>query len=157
MTLWVHVHGLVLGIPLVVLAFLCVSSTNGVGETWRNQWGLSGARRWMWFGLLFFAWATPLSGMWLLYSQPQAWRESGEWMSWGLPWMASWGMMVPVLATACVYVSRYVYAGGQTQSVSRTLVFVSRLLMFFTLFMVLMVALLGALSASGVSSSWFLE
>lgn len=157
MTLWARIHGLVLGIPLVVLVFLCVSSMNGVGETWQNHWRSSGGKRWMWFGLLFFAWATPLSGMWVMYSQPQVWREGGEWISWALPWMASWGMMVPILATACVYLSRYVYTGDQDQSVGRSLVFVSRFLMFATLLMVLLVALLGALSASGVSSSLLLE
>lgn len=156
MTLWARIHGLALGIPLVVLAFLCVSSMGRVGETWRPRWLPLESKRWLWFGLLFLAWATPLSGMWVMYFRPQVWSEGGEWATWALPWMASWGMIVPVLATACVYLNHRLYA-RQDQEEGQALVFASRLFMFATLAVVLMVALLGALSASGVSSSWFLE
>ncbi|GEM_PF-2978823 len=157
MTLWARIHGLALGIPLVVLAFLCVSSMGRVGETWRPRWLPLESKSWLWFGLLFLAWATPLSGMWVMYFRPQVWREGGEWATWALPWMASWGMMVPVLATACVYLNYRLYAGRRDQGGGQALVIASRLLMFATLAVVLMVALLGALSTSGVSSSWFLE
>lgn len=151
MTLWARIHGLLLGLPLVVLVFLCVSSMNGIGETWQNHWRSSDGKRWMWFGLLFFAWATPLSGMWVMYSRPRAWRAGGEWISWGLPWMASWGMMVPILATACVYMNRRLRDKGQGQSTGPWLVLARRSVMVTTLGIVLLVALLGALSARGVT------
>jgi hypothetical protein len=145
---WSLLHGIVFGLPLVVLLAWCVSSSGKLGKVrpWLQQ-RRHGLQGWLWAGMLVLAWLTPLSGLVVMYARPEAWR-SGEagWRSLSLPWMASWGMMVPVAATVCVYLARRARQRALTPAWYRRGVW---LLMALALGNTLLAALLGSMTAQG--------
>jgi len=100
-------HGVVLGLPLVVLTALCVAYTGRIGKIrpwWRGPHPT--ALRLAWASLLALAWLAPLSGLVVMYANPGRWlTPQGTWRSLALPWMASWGMMVPIVVTTCAYLA----------------------------------------------------
>ncbi len=144
------IHGVVLGLPLMVLATLCISYTSHVGKIPRllERGRTTTVRQWIWGGLLLFSWLTPLSGLALMYTEPYRWMASPDaWQSRALPWMASWGCMVPVAVTTCLYITRRVRRRGQTSpSLTRMLLG----LMGFVLGNILLTALLGSLTTQGL-------
>ncbi len=146
---WSFVHGIVLGLPLVVLAALCISDTSRVGKAhpWlRSKEGF--VRRWAWLGLLIFAWLTPLSGMLVMYVPPTHWMTEREtWQSLALPWMASWGMMVPIIITTCIYMARRARHRTITPKWFRRALWG---LMGLALGDILLTALLGSLTTQGL-------
>ncbi len=146
---WAFLHGIVFGLPLVVLTALCVSSSSKLGKVrpWLHD-HRSALGRWRWAGMLFFAWITPLSGLMVMYARPAAWTAGHTgWRSLGLPWMASWGMMVPIAATACVYLARRARRRALTPAWHRRGVWV---LMAVVLGNTLLAALLGSMTAQGI-------
>ncbi len=147
---WSFIHGIIFGLPLVVLTVLCVSYSGKLGKVrpWLRQHRPS-LQRWGWAGMLLFAWLTPLSGMVVMYTRPEAWTVGGHagWRSLGLPWMASWGMMVPIAATVCVYLARRARRRALTPMWYRRGVW---LLMLVALGNTLLAALLGSMTAQGI-------
>ena len=145
------IHGVALGLPLMVLAVLCVSYTSHVGKIPRllERSRTTLVRRWLWGGLLLFSWLTPLSGLVLMYAGPHRWMVPPEtWQSLALPWMASWGCMVPIAATTCLYLTRR--ARRRRAQASPWLTRVLWGLMGFVLGNILLTALLGSLTTQGL-------
>ena len=142
-------HGVVLGLPLVVLTALCVAYTGRIGKI-RPWW--HGPRpavlRMAWAGLLTLAWVVPVSGMVLMYTDPSRWLTSqGTWQSLALPWMASWGMMVPIVITTCAYLAYSARAHTLLPVWFRRALWS---LMGLALGIVLLAALLGSMTSQGL-------
>ena len=144
------IHGVVLGLPLMVLAVLCVSYTGHVGKIPRPHHPAppSAFQRWIWGGLLVFSWLTPLSGIFLMYAGPHHWMASAEtWQSLALPWRASWGSMVPIAVTTCLYLTRRARRQAQPSPWLKRVLWG---LMGFALGNILLTALLGSLTTQGL-------
>jgi len=146
---WCFWHGVVLGLPLVVIIAFCIAYTARVGKMrlwWRGPRPM--LQRLAWATLLAFAWLAPLSGMMLMYAQPDQWMTPQQtWQSLALPWMASWGMIVPLLTTACVDLTRR----AQRRAMSPFPLQRARwLLMGLELGIVLLAALLGSMTSQGM-------
>jgi len=142
-------HGVVLGLPLVVLTALCVAYTGRVGKV--RPW-LHGPRPWVlrmaWGGLLILAWLVPISGMALMYADPSRWlTPQGTWQTLALPWMASWGMAVPMVVTTCAYLARRARELGHVSLWFRRALWG---LMSMALSIVLLAALLGSMTTQGM-------
>ncbi len=142
-------HGILLGLPLMVLTALCVSYTWRMGKLhpwWHER--MSAWKRYRLGVLLTLAWLTPLTGLAVMYIHPEFWQtHQGVWDSPALPWMASWGLMVPIAITACTYLMH------QVEKQTLPPIWLQRALwglMSIALGNVLLAALLGSLTARGV-------
>ena len=149
MRFWALVHGIVFGLPLVVLTTLCVADAGRLGKIvpWLGR-RRRVLRRRPWQAMVTFAWLTVFSGMGVMYLHPDYWMKAPEaWVSWALPWMASWGAMVPITMTACIYLTR---RGEEKLVMPMWFRRAVSVLMLVSLINVLVSALLGSVTAQGV-------
>ncbi len=145
---WAAVHGVVLGLPLLLLTALCVTyvGKTGEGRPWLAR--RAAAQRWLWLVLVALAWVVPWSGLLLTYTAlHRRLLGPGQWKTLALPWMASWGLMVPMFISTCAYLMRHARQRLLGGLWSRRALWG---LMWIALGTVLLAGLLGSLTAQGV-------
>lgn len=151
--LWTILHGMVLGVPLLVASLGLIIHLSGLRRRWMTAEGIRQGTRWLKTASLVLAvsaWLTVISGTYVIFpwyrAQPTAGAslrnypqalllsrpETRAWHSLAAEWKEHAGWFVPILSTAIAYVIAYYGAQLAEEVRIRRTIFLLALLILVT-------------------------